>query len=73
MGVYEALTRNEKIRALDRALYYIGSMVELRDDGDNYLGLYETLDAELETLRNVDETKKKIRQRLAQRSIPLAA
>ena len=73
MGVYEALTRNEKIRDLERALYYIGSMVELRDDGDNFLGLYETLDAELETLRKVDDTKAKIRRRLAQNSMPLAA
>ncbi|MBR9864640.1 MAG: hypothetical protein GYB24_14475 [Rhodobacteraceae bacterium] len=73
MGVYEALPRNTKIRELERALDYIGSMVELRVDGDNYLGLYETLDAELESLKNVDKTREKIRQRLARNTMPLAA
>lgn len=73
MGVYEALPRSKKIQELERALCYIGTMVTVRDDGDRYVGLYETLEAELASLEALDETKERIRQRLAQRPKPLAA
>lgn len=73
MGVYEALPRNKKITELERALDYIGTMVTSRDDGERYLGLYETLETELEILRDQGDAKNRIRQRLARRSMSFAA
>lgn len=73
MGVYEGLTRNKKIKEVESALDYIGTMITTRDDGEYYVGLYEVLEAELIYLRALDGVKDRIRQRLAQRSMQVAA
>lgn len=73
MGVYEGLTRNKKIKEVESALDYIGTMITTRDDGENYVGMYELLEAELITLRAMDGVKDRIRQRLAHRSMQVAA
>lgn len=72
-GIYEALPRGEKIDHLEQALDFIGAMVADRSDGERYLALYETLEAELANLRSLNDVKSRIRQRLAKRSIKLAA
>lgn len=73
MGVYEALTRDQKIKQVERALDFVGTMVADRDDGETYLGEYQKLEAELQSLRSLDDAKERIRLRLAQRSMKLAA
>ena len=73
MGVYEALPKSEKVEQLEQALDFIGEMVTGRPDGERYLGLYEILEAEVEELRSKIDAKARIRQRLAKRSIQLAA
>lgn len=73
MGVYEGLTRNKKIKEVESALDYIGTMITTRDDGENYVGVYEVLEGELISLRAMDGVKDRIRQRLAQRSMQFAA
>ncbi|MBW6419350.1 hypothetical protein [Celeribacter sp. PS-C1] len=72
-GVYRTLSRDKKIDELERALDYIGTMITERSDGETYTGLYETLEAELEGLRAQDNVKERVRQRLAARTMPLAA
>ena len=52
---------------------YVGEMVTDREDGDTYIGVYEALESELLSLKARDDTKARIRQRLSQISMSLAA
>jgi hypothetical protein len=72
-GIYEALSKGEKVEQIEQALDFIGEMVTGRPDGERYLGLYEILEAEVEELRSKIDAKARIRQRLAERSTQLAA
>lgn len=72
-GVYRTLPREKKIDELEHALDYIGTMITERRDGETYLGLYETIEAELANLRAQGNMKERVRQRLAARAMPLAA
>ncbi|WP_170403242.1 hypothetical protein [Ruegeria arenilitoris] len=71
--VYASLSRVKKIEAVEQALDFVGAMVTQRADGETYIGLYETLEQELDALKTQDDTKARIRLRLASKSVKLAA
>jgi hypothetical protein len=71
--IYISLAKAQKVKAIEEALIYVGEMVTDREDGDTYIGVYEALESELLSLKARDDTKARIRQRLSQRSMSLAA
>jgi hypothetical protein len=71
--IYSSLEKAQKVKAIEEALIYVGEMVTDREDGDIYIGVYEALESELLSLKARDDTKARIRQRLSQRSMSLAA
>lgn len=72
-NVFATLNNDEKVKEIEKALDFIGTMVTQREDGDTYLVLYETLENELRSLRSQDDAKDRIRRRMADRAFKLAA
>ena len=72
-NIYINLTRTKKIEAVEQALDYVGYMVSQREDGETYIGIYETLEKELTTLNAQDDAKSRILQRMASRTIKQAS
>ena len=72
-NVFATLNNDEKVKEIEKALDFIGTMVTQRKDGDTYLVLYETLENELRSLRSQDDAKDRIRRRMADRAFKLAA
>lgn len=71
--IYASLTHETKLEGLEKALDYVGVMISDRADGDNYLGIYEVLEKEVQELKSADDTKARVLQRLGGRPLKLAA